>query len=72
MLCASDSICSCWRPGREDYSASDWKTVREEAARAHNQRTATYLLGMPLLGDFLEEGLSVLGRSCEEFEIGRL
>jgi len=27
---------------------------------------------MPLLGDFLEEGLSLLGRSCEEFEIGRL
>ena len=51
---------------------SDWPTVREEAARAHNQRTANYLLGMPLVGDFLEEGLSMLGYSCEEFEIGRL
>jgi hypothetical protein len=66
-----DLVALAWL-GREDYSASDWKTVREEAARAHNQRTATYLLGMPLLGDFLEEGLSMLGRSCEEFEIGRL
>jgi len=27
---------------------------------------------MPLVGDFLEEGLSMLGYSCEEFEIGRL
>jgi hypothetical protein len=27
---------------------------------------------IPLLGDFLEEGLSILGYSCEEFEIGRL
>ena len=35
-------------------------------------RTAAYLLGMPLLGDFLEEGLSLLGYSCEEFEINRL
>ncbi|MGA9084443.1 MAG: DUF3775 domain-containing protein [Pseudolabrys sp.] len=35
-------------------------------------QTATYLLGMPLLGDFLEEGLSLLGYSCEEFEINRL
>jgi hypothetical protein len=26
----------------------------------------------PLLADFLEEGLSVLGVSCEEFEMGRL
>ena len=58
--------------GRDDYSASDWSTVRDEAARAHNERTANYLLGTPLVGDFLEEGLSMLGYSCEEFEIGRL
>jgi len=25
-----------------------------------------------MLGDFLEEGLSMLGYSCEEFEVGRL
>ena len=50
----------------------DWPTVRAEAARAHNQWTAEYLLGMPLVGDLLEEGLSMLGYSCEEFEIGRL
>jgi len=58
--------------GRNDYSAADWPAVRAEAARAHNERTASYLLGMPLLGDFLEQGLSMLGHSCEEFEIGRL
>ena len=66
-----DLVALAWL-GRDDYSASDWDTVREEAALAHNHRTASYLLGMPLLGDFLEEGLSMLGRSCEEFEIGRL
>jgi hypothetical protein len=66
-----DLVALAWL-GRDDYSASDWQTVREEAARAHNQRTASYLLGMPLLADFLEEGISMLGRSCEEFEIGRL
>ena len=57
--------------GRDDYSASDLPAVREEAARAHNQRTAEYLLGMPLVDDFLEEGLSMLGSSCGEFEIER-
>lgn len=66
-----DLVALAWL-GRDDYSASDWPAVREEAARAHNQRTAEYLLGMPLLGDFLEEGLSMLGYSCEEFEIERL
>ena len=66
-----DLVALAWL-GRNDYSAGDWPTVREEAARAHNQRTAEYLLGTPLVGDFLEEGLSILGYSCEEFEIERL
>ena len=66
-----DLVALAWL-GRNDYSASDWSIVREEAARAHNERTANYLLGMPLVGDFLEEGLSMLGYSCEEFEIERL
>jgi hypothetical protein len=66
-----DLVALTWL-GRDDYTVSDWPAVRDEAARAHNNRTAEYLLGIPLLGDFLEEGLSMLGYSCEEFEIGRL
>ena len=66
-----DLVTLAWL-GRDDYSASDWVEVREEASRAHNERTASYLLGIPMLGDFLEEGLSMLGYSCEEFEIERL
>lgn len=66
-----DLVALMWL-GRDDYSASDWPAVREEAARAHNQRTAEYLLGTPLVGDFLEEGLALLGYSCEEYEIERL
>jgi hypothetical protein len=66
-----DLVALVWL-GRDDYTASDWPTVREEAARAHNERTAEYLLGTPMVGDFLEEGLAMLGRSCEEFEIERL
>jgi hypothetical protein len=58
--------------GRGDYDARDWAAARSEAADAHTSKTADYLLGLPLLGDYLEEGLSMLGRSCEEFEINRL
>lgn len=66
-----DLVTLAWL-GRGDYTAGDWPTVREEAARAHNERTASYVLGMPLLSDFLEEGLSMLGYSCEDFELRRL
>lgn len=66
-----DLVALVWL-GRDDNSASDWPAVREEAARAHNQRTAAYLLGTPLVGDYLEEGLSMLGYSCQDFEIDRL
>lgn len=66
-----DLVALAWL-GRDDYEASDWPTVRAEAADARNGRTAGYLLGMPLLADYLEEGLSMLGYSCEDFEMGRL
>ena len=66
-----DLVALTWL-GRDDHEASDWASVRDEAAREYNRRTARYLLGMPLLADFLEEGLSMLGRSCKEFEAGRL
>ncbi len=66
-----DLVALMWL-GRDDYSASDWSEVRREAARAHNDRTAEYLIGTPLLADFLEEGLSKRDYSCEEYEINRL
>lgn len=66
-----DLVALAWL-GRDGTAAADWPDIRREAQDAHNKRTADYLLGMPLLGDFLEEGLSMLGHSCEEFEIGRL
>lgn len=66
-----DIVALMWL-GREDYTAADWTAVREDAAGAHNEHTAEYLLGTPMLGDFLEEGLSVLGYSCEDYETNRL
>jgi hypothetical protein len=58
--------------GRGDGGADDWDELRAEAARAHNKRTASYLLGIPLLADFLEEALSQLGISLEELGMGHL
>jgi hypothetical protein len=54
--------------GRGDGTSDDWSELRAEAARVHNNRTARYLLGFPLLSDYLQEGLSQFGRSCADFE----
>ena len=54
--------------GRGDGEIADWDEMREEALRLHNNRTAQYLLGKPMLADHLEEGLSQLGYSGEDYE----
>jgi len=66
-----DLVALAWL-GRGDGTIDDWDELRREAARGHNQRTASYLLGMPLLPEHLEEGLSLFGRSCQDFEMGHL
>ena len=40
------------------------KRMMSKAREARTDHTDTYLLGIPLLGDYLEEGLSQLGYSC--------
>jgi len=58
--------------GRGDYTKEEWRDVLEEAHRVHDERETQYLVGTPLLADYLEEALSQLGYSLEEFEIGRM
>ena len=67
----TDLVALAWL-GRGDGTIEDWSDLRAEAARAHNKRTAAYLLGMPLLADHLEEALSQFGQCCDDFEMGHL
>jgi hypothetical protein len=57
--------------GRGDYTAEEWDQVMREIRDVREKHTADYLLGTPLLADYLEEGLSQFGHRCEEFEPGR-
>jgi len=54
--------------GRGSFSADELEDALETAPAEHNKRTAEYLLGIPLLSDYLEEGLSALGYSVEDAE----
>ena len=60
-----DLVALTWL-GRGDGTIEDWADLRSEAARAHNRRTAAYLLGIPVLADYLDEAISQFGISCEE------
>lgn len=44
--------------GRGSFSVDEWEDAVNEAGEEHNERTAEYLLGMPLLSDYLSEGLA--------------
>ena len=52
--------------GRGSFSVEEWRDAMEEARHAHNDRTAEYLMGLPLLGDYLAEGLAAFGQTCDE------
>lgn len=58
--------------GRGTYEKSEWKDAVAQARAEHNRRTAQYLLGLPLLGDYLEEGLAAFGEDCEDFDAEHL
>ena len=57
---AAELIALMW-VGRGDYDASEWSEAVSEARQRGNRRTAKYLLGMPMLGDWLEQGLEAIG-----------
>jgi hypothetical protein len=62
-----DLVALMWL-GRGDGDLDNWRDLRAEAERAHNNRTASYLIGTPMLADYLEEALSQFGKSLEDFE----
>ena len=62
-----DLVALMWL-GRGDGDLDNWRDLRAQAAQAHNRRTASYLIGTPMLADYLEEAMSLFGRSFEEFE----
>ncbi len=53
--------------GRGDYNAREWRVAVAEARARRERATSSYLLGLPLLGDYLEDGLAEFDLSCDDF-----
>jgi hypothetical protein len=66
-----DLVALTWL-GRGDGDISDWEQLRQQALEARTGRTSRYLIGIPLLSDFLQEGLAAFGLSCDDVELGHL
>lgn len=52
--------------GRGSFTREEWHEAVREARHGHGRRTAEYLMGMPLLGDYLADGLAEFGHTCDE------
>jgi Protein of unknown function (DUF3775) len=63
-----DEIVAMTWVGRGDFTNEDWDEALHAAHERHNGEEARYLMGTPLLADYLEEGASQLGYSREDLE----
>lgn len=62
-----DLVALMW-VGRGTYTPGQWKEARRVAAEEATHSTSEYLLGTPLLADYLEDGLYQLGYSSDDME----
>lgn len=66
---ALDLVALMW-VGRGTYRSEQFDLARQVAAAEATHTTSEYLLGTPLLADYLEDGLEAMGFSVEEAEEG--
>jgi hypothetical protein len=56
--------------GRGDYDAENWSEALRQVRQTQTSTETAYPLVTPLLADYLEEGVSALGLSLEDFQRG--
>jgi len=58
--------------GRGDFGREEWDDAVAQARKVRNENETAYLIGTPLLADYLEIGLDLLGYSLQDYEKDRL
>ena len=68
----------CWNlvalmwVGRGTFAKEEWGEALETARLEATNPTPDYLLGTPLLGDYLEEGLTEMGYTVDDYTLNHL
>jgi hypothetical protein len=61
-----DLIALIWL-GRGDFSLDEWIEARAAASDIGRERAPRYVTGIPLVSDYLEDGLSHFNQSVEDY-----
>jgi hypothetical protein len=61
----ADEVLALMWVGRGDFSQREWFQALRQAHETRNSRETRYLVGTPLLADYLEQGLDELGYAIE-------
>ncbi len=61
-----DLIALIWI-GRGDYAADEWSQARRAAGELAPDRVPGYVAGIPLVSDYLEQGLSEFGHTLADY-----
>jgi hypothetical protein len=54
--------------GRGDFDRAEWRDALVQARDVQNGTETAYLMGTPLLSDYLEAGLDALGYSLADYQ----
>jgi hypothetical protein len=57
--------------GRGDFTANEWPAAMAQARETRSSSETDYLIGTPLLADYLEEAAAALGLEIDGFETDR-
>jgi hypothetical protein len=61
----ADLIGLAWL-GRGEETVEDWPDIMQRVTEEHPEHPIAWLMQLPLLGDYLEEGLAAFGLSCTD------
>lgn len=61
-----DLIALIWL-GRGDFTLGEWSKARAAARDVGRERASRYVAGIPLVSDYLEEGLSRFNHSVKDY-----